>query len=249
MSFEEIIYDTCDGVATITLNRPKALNAITPTMLAELKRALEDAGADDAIGVVVLTGEGRAFSAGVDLKALNEVKLQAGSVGSGLDGAAREVIDAIQALPKVVIAKINGFCFTGALELALGCDLLVVANEAKLGDTHTKWGLRPTWGMSARLPDAIGLRKARELSFTARTFTGEDAVNMGLANRAVPLDELDAAVQELADAILPNSRESIAAYKQLYNQGASQPVAEALAYERDAKFDISDTADRLAEFM
>ena len=249
MSFEEIIYDTNDGVATITLNRPKALNAITPTMLAELKQALEDAGADDSIGVVVLTGEGRAFSAGVDLQALNEVKLQAGSVGSGLDGVAREVIDAIQTLPKVVIAKINGFCFTGALELALGCDLLVVANEAKLGDTHTKWGLRPTWGMSARLPDAIGLRKARELSFTAATFTGEDAVNMGLANRAVPLDELDATVQELADAILPNSRESIAAYKQLYNKGASQPVAEALAYERETKFDISDTADRLSQFM
>lgn len=249
MPFEQIVYEKSDGVATITLNRPKKLNAITPTMLSELKRALEIAGADDDVGVVILTGAGRAFSAGVDLKALNEVKLQAGSVGSGLDGIARETIDVIRTLPKAVIAKINGFCFTGALEIALACDLIVVAKEAKLGDTHAKWGLRPTWGMSARLPNAVGLLKARELSFTAATFTGEDAERMGMVNRAVPLEELDAAVDELAKQILPNSRESIAAYKVLYNQGASKGVEEALRFEKESAFNISDTAERLAEFM
>ena len=249
MAFTEIIFDTQDGIATITLNRPKALNAITPTMLTELQQAFDDAAADDTVGVVVLTGEGRAFSAGVDLKALNELKLEAGSIGSGMDAPARNVIETIQTMPKVVIAKINGFCFTGALEIALSCDLIVIANEAKLGDTHTKWGLRPTWGMSARLPNAVGLLKARELSFTAAIFTGTDAAAWGLANRAVPIEDLDATVESLAKRILLNSRESIAAYKTLYNQGASAPVRAALDFEASTAFTIGDTQERLAEFL
>ena len=249
MAFSEILFNTQDGIATITLNRPKALNAITPTMLVELQQALDDAATDDAVGVVVLTGEGRAFSAGVDLKALNAIKLEAGSVGSGMDVPARNVIKTIQTIPKVVIAKINGFCFTGALEIALSCDLIVVANEAKLGDTHTKWGLRPTWGMSARLPNAVGLLKARELSFTAAVFTGEEAAAWGLANRAVPVEELDATVESLAKRILLNSRESIAAYKVLYNRGAAAPVRAALDFEESTSFTIGDTQERLAEFL
>ena len=249
MAFSEIIFNTQDGIATITLNRPKALNAITPTMLSELQQAFDDAAADDTVGVVVLTGEGRAFSAGVDLKALNELKLEAGSIGSGMDAPARNVIETIQTMPKVVIAKINGFCFTGALEIALSCDLIVIANEAKLGDTHTKWGLRPTWGMSARLPNAVGLLKARELSFTAAIFTGTDAAAWGLANRAVPIEDLDATVESLAKRILLNSRESIAAYKTLYNQGASAPVRAALDFEASTAFTIGDTQERLAEFL
>lgn len=249
MAFSEILVTTQDGVATITLNRPQALNAITPTMLAELKQAIDDAGADPAVRVIVLTGEGRAFSAGVDLKALNEVKLEAGAVGGVLDNPARALIQSIQTVPKPVIAKVNGFCFTGALELVLACDLVLVAEEAKLGDTHAKWGLRPTWGMSSRLPAAVGLAKAKELSYTARTIKGADAAALGIANRAVPLVELDAAVDALVAEITPNSPDSIAAYKRLYNEGAAAPVRQAVAFEESSQFDIADTTDRLAEFL
>jgi enoyl-CoA hydratase/carnithine racemase len=148
----------------------------------------------------------------------------------------------------VVVAKVNGFCFTGALEIALACDLLVTAEEAKYGDTHAKWGLRPTWGMSARLPNAVGLRKARELSFTADTFTGRDAAAWGIANQAVPLAELDATVQKLAEKILANSRGSIAAYKTLYNQGVGKTVAEAVAFEQQSRFVIADSNERIEKF-
>lgn len=248
MSFETIIVEKDGGVATITLNRPEALNAITTTMLSELKEAVGDAGEDPDVGVIVLTGAGRAFSAGVDLKALGDVKLAGGAVGPILDDVARELIALIQAVPKAVIAQINGFCMTGALEIALACDLIVAAEEAKLSDTHAKWGLRPTWGMSARLPQMVGLRKAKELSFTADTFTGAEAVAMGLANRAVPLEELEGTVRALAEKILANSQGSIAAYKTLYNEGSKKTMAEGLELEANSVFEIADTEERLGEF-
>jgi enoyl-CoA hydratase/carnithine racemase len=248
MPYETILVEHTNGVATITMNRPTVLNAITTTMLTELKLAIDQAGTAPEIGVVVLTGAGRAFSAGVDLKALGKLSLDNGAIGPILDDPARALIRSIQTVPKVVIAKVNGFCFTGALELALACDLVIVAEQAKLGDTHAKWGLRPTWGMSARLPQAVGFRKARELSFTADTFTGSDAAAWGIANRAVPLAELDVTVQTLIDKILANSRDSLAAYKVLYNQGSGKTVSEAVAFEEASIFPISDANERVEKF-
>ena len=246
--YEQIIADTVGGITTITLNRPDKMNAITPTMLDELNQALEAASANDNVGVLVLTGAGRAFSAGVDLVALGELKLEAGSIGSGMDAKARNAIKTIESMPKPVIAKVNGFCFTGALEIALSCDLLYAAQEAKLGDTHTKWGLRPTWGMSQRLPRAVGFRKARELSFTARTFTGAEAAEMGMANQAVPAGDLDAIVANVAASIVPNSREAIAAYKDLYSAATNNTLNDGIQYEQNTKYEIGDTNARLAEF-
>lgn len=248
MSFASVLVEKKNAVATITMNRPQALNAITITMLKELKQAADEAGKDSEIGVVVLTGVGRAFSAGVDLKELGKMTLEKGSISTVLNDAARAFIDTVLNLPKVVIAKINGYCFTGALELALACDLIVAAEEAKLGDTHAKWGLRPTWGMSARLPSIVGVQKARELSFTADTFTGREAAAWGLANRAVPLTELDAAVQTLTEKILANSRGSLAAYKVLYNGGIGKTVTEAVEFEKQSKFVIEDSNERVEKF-
>ncbi|MEM8748475.1 MAG: enoyl-CoA hydratase/isomerase family protein, partial [Actinomycetota bacterium] len=181
-------------VRTVTISRPEALNALTPALLIEIGDSLDAAASDESVRVVVLTGEGRAFSAGVDLKALGESGVDGGDVSGSLNDPARHVTELLSTMPKVTIARVNGFCFTGALELALACDLMVVAEDAKLGDTHAKFGLRPTWGMSARLVRLVGLARARELSYTARTFTGAEAAAMGMAVRAVPLDGLDAAV-------------------------------------------------------
>ncbi len=246
--YSSIAVDTTDGVATISLNRPEKLNAITRAMLKEAAKAVMAAEKDKSVGVIVLTGAGRAFSAGVDLTELGGRLLEKGGVGDYLDAPARELIHTIQMVSKPVVAKINGHCYTGALELALACDLVVCAEEAKLGDTHTKWGLRPSWGMSARLPAAVGHRRARELSFTARTFTGVEAAAWGLANKAVPLAELDAAVRELADVMLKNSRGAIAAYKALYNKGARRDEKKAIEFEEETEFEISDTNERLAGF-
>jgi enoyl-CoA hydratase len=248
MEFEAILYDTADGVATITLNRPDALNAITVPMLHELRTALKDASKSDEVSAIIITGAGRAFSAGLDLIDLQERKSDAGDVGDIVNKPARKLIKAIRKSPKPVIARVNGFCFTGALEIALACDLFWVADDAKLGDTHAKWGLRPTWGMSARLPHAVGMRKAKELSFTADTFTGIQAAEWGMANRSVPLEELDASIKELTDKLIENSSGSLEAYKILYNRGGIQSQADALKYEDDFEFEIADSADRLAEF-
>ncbi len=141
MGYENLIYQKEGGIAKITINRPEVMNAISPALLSEIKTALEEAGKDDEVGVVVLTGEGRAFSSGVDLKSLGDRKLEGGRVGPILDGPGRDVIDTIQAIPKIVIAMVNGYCFTGALEIVLGCDLIIASEEAKFGDTHTRWGL------------------------------------------------------------------------------------------------------------
>jgi len=241
-------YSVAAGVATITLDRPDALNALTPEMLVRLGDLLEAAATDDAVGVVVLTGTGRAFSAGVDLKALAGREIVDGAVGDILDGPARRAITLLATMPKVTIAKVNGFCFTGALELALGCDVVVVAEEAKLADTHAKFGLRPTWGMSQRLIRLVGVARARDLSYTARTFTGADAAAWGLAARAVPLAELDAAVAELCDTLLANSAGSLAAYKDLYRAALDDGLTAGLAHEASTHYPIQDTATRVADF-
>lgn len=244
----EVLVERSGSAATITLHRPDALNAITPTMLASLGDELERLAADAAVTVVVLTGAGRAFCAGVDLKALGDRSLEGGSVGDLLDVPARRVTDLLSTMSAITVAKVNGFCFTGALELVLACDLAVAANEAKFGDTHAKFGLRPTWGMSARLPRAVGMQAARELSYTARTFTGTDAKELGLVARAAPLAELDNEVDDLVGSILANSRGSLLAYKRLYRDGAELPLADALDFEASTRFTIDDTADRLDGF-
>ena len=248
MEFENLKYDKKDGIAKITINRPSVMNALTPALLKEMKAAVEDAGRDKKIGVVVITGEGRAFSAGVDLKALGDYKLEKGKVGPILDVPARELIETIQSIPKVVIAMVNGYCFTGALEIVLGCDLVIASEDAKFGDTHARWGLRPTWGMSQRLPRAIGLLKARELSFTAETIDGREAQRIGLINMAVPADKLEEATTELARKIMSNSLESLSAYKYLYNRGMRLTLDKGLELEFSSEFDITDTESRLASF-
>ncbi len=248
MTEPELLTERTGDIATITLNRPDALNAITPTMLAGLGDELEALAADDSLRVVVLTGAGRAFSAGVDLKALGDRELIDGKVGDILDLPARRVTGLLSSMPAITVARVNGFCFTGALELALACDIVIAAAEAKFGDTHAKFGLRPTWGMSQRLPRLVGMAAARELSYTARNFTGTEAAALGMIARAVPLDTLDAEITALTDSLLANSAGSLRAYKDLYSEAMERPLADGLAYEASTEYPIADTATRLADF-
>jgi enoyl-CoA hydratase len=243
-----VLIDHDRPVSTVTLSRPDALNALTPDLLVALREALDALAADPEVRVVVLTGAGRAFSAGVDLKALGDRRLEHGAVGAVIDGPGRAAIAAITTMPQVVVARVNGFCFTGALELVLACDLVVAAEEARFGDTHAKWGLRPTWGMSQRLVAAVGVTRARHLAYTARTFTGTEAAAWGLATLAVPLDDLDAAVAGIAAEIVATSAGSNAAYKDLFGRAPDLGLADGLAYEAATTYPISDTEDRIAAF-
>lgn len=240
-----------DGVLTIRLNRPDALNAFRPEMLNGIADLVEQAGASDDVGVVVLEGAGRAFSAGVDLKVLQNETPQAGKIGNVFDDAARRAYLAIRGCSRPVIAKVHGACFTGALEIALHCDFILTTATTKFGDTHVKFGLRPTWGMSQTLAQAVGLRRAKELSFTARTFLGEEAVALGVANAAVEdKAALDTLVAERAKRIAANSRAAVAAMKDLYALAQSGcDIEEGLVEESARSYpEIRDTADRLSGF-
>jgi len=242
---------TDGGVVTVTMNRPEAMNAFNPAMLEALVAVFTAAAADVEARVIVLQGAGRAFSAGVDLKVLQEATFEAGRVGGVFDGPAGEAAAVVRRCALPVIAKVHGFCFTGALEMALQCDFIYTTVDTKFGDTHAKWGLRPTWGMSQTLAEAVGARRAKELSFTARTFTGADALAWGLAVEAAPTKEaLDDLVAGRAAMIAENSKGAVAAYKDLYGVAREQKGIEAgLAEELRRDYpEITDTSARLSGF-
>lgn len=216
-----------DGLAVLAFNRPEALNALSPSLFVELRDQVDAiASATDEIGCVILAGRGRSFSAGNDLKAI-----QAGEVAPSRHFQA-ETLDAIENLPQPVIAAVHGHCYTGALELALACDLIIAAEDAKLADTHGKWGMSPTWGMSQRLPRRIGLTAAREMMYSGRVVSGEEAVRLGLAVRCVAPEKLMEEAEALARTFLENSWFTLRADKMLINQGLNHTLREGLEFER-----------------
>jgi enoyl-CoA hydratase len=237
------------GLSLILLSRPEVMNALSPALLRELKTAILECGHDPEIRVVALSGAGKAFSAGADLNSLELPKLKNGRVGEEIDRAANEAIQAIVNLPKVVIAAVNGHCYTGALEIVLACDLAIASESARFGDTHARWGIRPSWGMSQRLPRRVGLIKAKELSFTAKIITAREAETIGLVNAVVPDERLEPALAELAASIMANSLEAVSAYKQLFNRGEMLTLAQGLEEEARSEFSIDDTRFRIMEFF
>jgi enoyl-CoA hydratase/carnithine racemase len=217
-----------DGLAVLTLNRPEVLNALSPTLFVELRAHVEAlAAATTEVGCVILAARGRSFSAGNDLKAI-----QAGETAPSRHFQA-ETLDALENLPQPVIAAVQGHCYTGALELALACDLIVVAEDAKLADTHGRWGMSPTWGMSQRLPRRVGLTAAKEMMFSGRVVSGGEAVAMGLALRAVPAERLAAEAEALARTFLESSWFTLRADKMLVNRGLDHTLRDGLTFERE----------------
>ena len=240
-----------EQILTITLNRPDALNALRPEMLDGIRNLITETENDKNISVIVIEGAGRAFSAGVDLKVLQGIDPKAGKIGDVFDKPAELAWNTIRKSRCPVIAKVHGACFTGALEMALHCDFIFTTIDTKFGDTHAKFGLRPTWGMSQTLSQAIGVRKAKDMSFSARTVLGDEAVRLGIANEAVEdKDALDALVDKRAGQIASNSQASVSAFKDLYNVAQSGlSMDDALKEEFSREYpDIKDTNDRLAGF-
>lgn len=244
-----VISEKNKGIAWITLNRPQSMNSLTPAMMYEIRDAIIAADNDKEVGVIVVTGTGRAFCTGLDLKSLGNIKFKGGAVGPEYDDYGNGLINAIQAASKVVIAMVNGFCFTGGLEILLSFDLIVATENAIFGDTHAKFGLRPSFGLSQRLSRLVGLNKAKEFSLTSRNFTAQEAKEAGLINSVVSADKLREEVESLANSILKNSPEAIAAIKILYNQGWQTTLKEGLDIEAMTSFDINDTNERLKNFF
>lgn len=230
-----------DGLATLTLNRPDKLNALTPGVFVELRRHLEAIATDESVGCVVLQGAGRSFCAGHDLDSI--------SVGepAPYEHFESETVSFLEDMPQPTICRIHGHCFTGGLELALGCDLLIAAETTKLGDTHGQWGLVPIWGMSVRLPERVGRSTAKELMFTSRRITGAEAAEIGLVDRSVPEDELDATVAALAAEILANSWGTNRIVKQLISDCGERSRPVSLLNERVRPHGMpSDTKQRMS---
>ena len=244
MSGKLVIRDDNNGIAILTLNRPESLNALSPNLFIELREHFEEIfRSTETIGCVVLRGEGRSFSAGNDLNAI-----KAGEVAPSKYFQA-ETLDLIENLPQPVIAAVQGHCYTGSLELVLACDLLIAAVSAKFADTHGKWAMTPTWGMTQRLPRRIGPVRAKEFMFTGRVVTGAESVSLGLANECVPDEELNERTLALAAEIVKNSWHTLRADKSLINAGLNHHLRDGLEYERkNSPGPGPDMAERLAGF-
>jgi enoyl-CoA hydratase/carnithine racemase len=221
MSYKTILVEKRNGIAKIILNRPQAMNALTEELLGELVSALENAEKDDGVGVVILTGAGRAFSAGRDLPGVIE--------GREFPGGSR--YRALEDLSKPVIAAVNGFCFTGSFELAMCADIIVASEDAVFGDTHARFGIIPGGGQTQRLPRLVGRNKAKELLFTCQTISAAEAERIGIVNRVVPSDKLDAAAVEIAEKILKNVPEAVTTIKRLINKGMNMDMESGLNME------------------
>jgi enoyl-CoA hydratase len=229
------------GITILSLNRPDALNALSPALFVALRAEIDRIAQEvESVGCVILRGEGRSFSAGNDLKAI-----QAGQKPPSAHFQA-ETLEAIERLPQPVIAAVQGHCYTGSLELALACDLMITGESAKLADTHGKWGMAPTWGMSQRLPRRIGVVKAKEMMFSGRTVNGQEAVDLGIANLCVPDDDLLNAAIKMAESFTRNSWHTLRADKALINVGQNNFLNDGLIEERENGPGVApDMNDRL----
>lgn len=228
MSDEVLKVERDGAVAILTLNRPDAMNALSRALREALSAAFRDIEADPAVRVAVLTGAGRAFCAGFDLKELSEAD------GNAAETAENDLSGAMGAFSGPVVAAINGHAITGGFELALACDVLIASTAARFADTHARVGILPGWGLSQRLPRLIGASRAKEISFTGNFVDAEQALAWGLVNRVVEPEALLPTCIELAKAMAGCVPGVLEEYKALIDTGLGMPLAQALAYEAEA---------------
>ena len=211
-----------EGYAVLTLNRPEAMNALSAALRRALAEAVAELAAEPSVRVLVLTGAGWAFCAGLDLKELGA----AGAAPAFGGAAAADPVRALAGFAGPVIAAVNGAAVTGGFELALACDVILASEEARFADTHARVGVLPGWGLSQRLPRLVGPGRAKELSLTGNFLGARQAEAWGLVNRVLPADGLLPAAHALARDMLP-------AMKRLIDDGYALPFAEAMALERE----------------
>ncbi|MBT3533855.1 MAG: enoyl-CoA hydratase/isomerase family protein [Rhodospirillaceae bacterium] len=233
MPYETIIVDDRDQAVAITLNRPDALNSISPAMIDDLNIALDGIEGRTHLCALSITGNGRAFCAGADLKAAKErmAGADAATVNSQFLDALRHLLLRIEGFPAPVIAAVNGLALAGGMELLLACDLVLAAESAKLGDAHANYGLVPGGGSSVRLPRKIGPTRAKQLIFTGAFLPARQMLDWGLVNQVVPDDGLQAAVDELIATLAARSPVGLRRMKRMIDDGQEQSLEAALRYE------------------
>jgi len=245
MSDQSIITRFENGALWITLNRPQAMNAITPAMVREIDNALDAAARRPGVRAIVLAATGAAFCAGADLKFAqagfhDDITVDNAGAGTppGADSAASDFLESLlrvmkrlEQAPQPVIAAVNGLALAGGLELVLCCDLVIAARSARLGDAHANYGLLPGGGASARLPRKIGPTRAKYLLFTGDFLPAEYFLQAGLVNAVVDDDELEQAVLSLVEKIAAKSPLGLRRMKSLVDDGLEQPLETALRLE------------------
>lgn len=227
MSEPVLLVECCDGIATLTLNRPTAMNALSRELRGTIAETVDALEADPDIRVMILTGAGRAFCAGLDLKELGAKGLSNPNDTIG----DKDPVTSMGRFSGPIIGAINGVAVTGGFELALACDVLIASSEARFADTHARVGIMPGWGLSQKLSRAIGIYRAKELSLTGNYLTAEQAAAWGLVNRVVAPDALLPACNQLAQDMLSVVPECLSAYKSLIDEGYGESFADGLATE------------------
>lgn len=241
MSFEMIIAEKRGRVGLITLNRPKALNALNDQVVNEITAALNDFESDDGIGAMVITGSEKAFAAGADIGAMASF--------SYMDAYKSEYItrnwERVKTCRKPVIAAVAGFALGGGSELAMMCDIIICADNAKFGQPEINLGTIPGAGGTQRLTRAIGKSKAMEMILTGRMMDAEEAERSGLVARIVPARDLMDEAIRVAEAIASKSQPIVAMAKEAVNVAFESSLAEGIRFERRAFYGTFATADRL----
>jgi 2-(1,2-epoxy-1,2-dihydrophenyl)acetyl-CoA isomerase len=251
--YENIDITDDDGILTITLNRPDKLNALIGHMRRDLAEALEEAGSDRTVRVVVITGAGRAFCAGGDVGYMAElIERRDTEEFSRLLGSARRVVTVIRHMTKPVIASVNGPASGAGCNLALACDLRVASTEASFSQSFVKIGLHPDWGGTYFLPHLVTPNRACEMFFLGDVIDAQEAMRLGIVNRVVSPDELAAATRDLAERLRDAPPISIAAAKQAVYASQSAELEEMLRYETEAQmrcFESEDGREGIRAFL
>ena len=241
MDFKFIVYEKSEGIATITLNRPEALNAFSKEVVSEVLQALEDIRSDESVRVVILTGAGeKAFSAGADIKAM--IGMNA-SKARELSLMGEKLCLALENLEKPVIAALNGYALGGGLEVAMSCDLRIASENSRMGQTEINIGLIPGWGGTQRLTRLVGRTKAKEMVFTGKMIDARTAEQLGIVNMVVPADKFREAVRQFALELALKAPVAIKVAKALIDKGAEIGLDSALALEREGFGVVASTED------
>jgi enoyl-CoA hydratase len=241
MDFKFIVYEKSEGIATITLNRPEALNAFSKEVVSEVLQALEDIRSDESVRVAILTGAGeKAFSAGADIKAM--IGMNA-SKARELSLMGEKLCLALENLEKPVIAALNGYALGGGLEVAMSCDLRIASENSRMGQTEINIGLIPGWGGTQRLTRLVGRTKAKEMVFTGKMIDAKTAEQLGIVNMVVPADKFREAVRQFALELASKAPVAIKVAKALIDKGAEIGLDSALALEREGFGVVASTED------
>ncbi len=239
MELRYVSYEKRDGVAVVTLNRPERLNALNRELLADLRRALEEAERDPEVRSVVVTGSGKSFCAGADV---TEFAKSAAEVREFIE-LGWSVFEYIENMSKPVVAAVNGYALGGGFELVLSCDLVVASSSAVFGSPEVNLGIVTGWGASPKLVLIAGPAKAREIVMLGETLSAEEALRLGIVNRVVPPERLLEEALELARKFTRKSPSAVSMAKTVLNRSARSLLAPGLELERSMFFVAASSED------